>query len=235
MLITMISLLAIFASLLPPTEACNALLLNTSGQPGSVVAYGRDIQLDTDMASVAVWVPARTLVPFIPICETCSWSNFTVKYGFVGMLAFPDFISGICQSIGYGNNCVSTLTEGMNTAGLGVSVLWDATVTTYLNYSYTQDFKPRRGVAASDLITLLLGSCATVKDVKVISAEITVPQSISPTHISFCQLKSEDHLTNSYLTHSGSSRHCRGHQPCLARTSRLPHHPGWSKALNPNS
>ena len=127
-------------------------------------------QLESDMETVAVWVPARTTVPFVPVCEeNCTFTPFKVKYGFFGMLAYPTFVAGICQSIGFGSNCIFTLNDGMNTEGLGVSVLWDTTVTTYLNYSYNRDYVPRKGVAASDLITLLLGSCATVEDAEVSS------------------------------------------------------------------
>jgi penicillin V acylase-like amidase (Ntn superfamily) len=167
------------ALLPPPIEACNALLLNTSGQPGAVVAYGRDMQLDSDMETKAIWVPARTVVPFAPICETCTFTNFSVRYGFVGMLAYPEFTSGVCESFGL-SNCIFTLNEGMNTAGLGVSVLWDTTVKTYANYTLPQDVKPRKGVAASDLIAFLLGSCATIKDVKAILTTVNVTNLVLP-------------------------------------------------------
>ena len=52
----------------------------------------------------------------------------------------------LCRTIGF-KRCAFGLTDGLNEAGLGVTLNWDTTVTTYLNYLGTKDESPRRVVA----------------------------------------------------------------------------------------
>jgi len=58
------------------------------------------------------------------------------------------------------------MTEGLNEAGLGFTVNWDTTANTLLNYSGTEDTIPRSAIAFTDLCTYVLGSFATVEEVK---------------------------------------------------------------------
>ncbi len=45
--------------------------------------------------------------------------------------------------------CTFLVSEGLNEAGLGVSSLWDNSVTGYKNYSGTQDAVPRDAISFS--------------------------------------------------------------------------------------
>lgn len=138
-------------------EACTAFQLKS--QDGTFV-YGRSMEFGILLDSQLLIVPRQMAYKgTAPGGEGMHWET---KYGYVGMN----------QSL-----AKDIVSDGMNEKGLVASILY---LPGYAEYEAAESAKTNRTLGAWELATFLLGTCATVEEVKTILPTILVAQQPIP-------------------------------------------------------
>ncbi|KNC82391.1 hypothetical protein SARC_05318 [Sphaeroforma arctica JP610] len=144
------------------SSACDEFLLNTThyDYPENIVVSGRNMDSTWGVNwNLAAVTPNTTLSRFNPVAIEDTMITYINKYGFIG-------VAGEFNITGPGtiipDNLIA-ITDGMNTEGLTVGVLWDRNTAGYLPYDTNG---PELAVTVYDLSTYLLSMCKDIADVQ---------------------------------------------------------------------
>ena len=152
----LLSLLAGILAAVRHVDACSSFVLNTTCPAGPALSTvsARTMDFDMDLNTDVIWIPRGTAVPLLSVCYPgCAFTHLTLKYGFAGFNCMfkigahnsvANYTRMLMEATGL-NASTYTLAEGMNEAGLSVSILFDESLpggSPIPNYALTHDTRP---------------------------------------------------------------------------------------------